>query len=80
MKTLLLFGTIALSIGGFGQVPYYVSADSLVGWWPFDGNADEAYLNVNNGTVIGATLTTDRFGSPSSAYLFNGINNKIELI
>ena len=79
MKTLLLFGTIALSIGGFGQVPYYVSADSLVGWWPFDGNADEAYLNVNNGTVIGATLTTDRFGSPSSAYLFNGINNKIEL-
>lgn len=79
MKTLLLFGTIALSIGGFGQVPYYVSTDSLVGWWPFDGNADEAYLNVNNGTVIGATLTTDRFGSPSSAYLFNGINNKIEL-
>ncbi|MDA7804285.1 T9SS type A sorting domain-containing protein [Crocinitomix sp.] len=79
MKTLLLFGTIVLSIGAFGQVPYYVSTDSLVGWWPFDGNADEAYLNVNNGTVIGATLTTDRFGSPSSAYLFNGINNKIEL-
>lgn len=79
MKTLLLFGTIVLSFGAFGQVPFYVSTDSLVGWWPFDGNADEAYLAVNNGTVIGATLTTDRFGSPSSAYLFNGINNKIEL-
>ena len=44
----------------------------LVGYWPFCGNANDASGNGNNGTVNGATLTTDRFGSASSAYSFNG--------
>jgi hypothetical protein len=33
--------------------------------------------NVYNGTVYGATLTTDRFGSTNSAYSFDGISNYI---
>ena len=42
----------------------------LVGYWPFCGNADDESGNGNNGTVNGATLTTDRFGNQDSAYIF----------
>ena len=51
-----------------GQIP----ADSLVGYWPFNGNANDESGNGNNGIVTGATLTTDRFGNPNKAYRFDG--------
>src|SRR5664280_1057369 len=36
----------------------------LVGYWPFNGNANDLSGNGNNGTVYGgATLTSDRFGN-----------------
>ncbi|KAB7728620.1 hypothetical protein F5984_17415 [Rudanella paleaurantiibacter] len=37
---------------------------------PFSGNANDASGNGNNGTVSGATLTTDRFGAANQAYSF----------
>lgn len=58
-------------------VPNYVPTNSLIGWWPFNGNAIDESANTNDGTVNGATLTTDRFGNVNSAYSFNGTNNKI---
>ncbi len=51
-------------------MPTYVPTDSLVGWWGFNGNANDESGNGNDGTVNGATLTTDRFGNPNSAYDF----------
>jgi len=42
----------------------------LVGYWPFCGNANDETGNGNNGTVNGATLTTDRFGNQDNAYIF----------
>ncbi|OYU82747.1 MAG: hypothetical protein CFE24_14320, partial [Flavobacterium sp. BFFFF2] len=51
----------------------------LVGYWPFNGNANDLSGNGNNGTVNGATLTTDRFGNANSAYSFNGSNNFIDI-
>jgi hypothetical protein len=59
------------------QVPSYVPTNGLVGYWPFNGNANDASGNGNNGTVNGATLTTDRNGNANSAYSFDGINNHI---
>jgi len=44
----------------------------LVAYYPFNGNANDASGNGNNGTVYGATLTADRFGNPNAAYSFNG--------
>jgi hypothetical protein len=35
--------------------------------------------NGHHGNVNGATLTTDRFGTPNSAYFFDGINDFIDL-
>ena len=59
------------------QVPNYVPSNGLVGWWPFNGNANDESGNGNNGTVNGATLTADRFGISNMAYSFDGINDYI---
>jgi hypothetical protein len=42
----------------------------LIAFYPFSGNAIDSSGNGNNGTVYGATLTTDRFGNANSAYSF----------
>ena len=45
----------------------------LAAYYPFDGNANDASGNSNNPVAInGVTYTTDRFGIPSAAALFNG--------
>lgn len=44
----------------------------LVGHWKFDGNAKDFTPYGNNGTVTGATLTTDRKGQVNKSYNFNG--------
>lgn len=45
---------------------------NLVGYWPFDGNANDM-AGTNHGTLNGnVTLTTDRKGNANSAYQFNG--------
>ncbi len=49
----------------------------LVAFYPFNGNANDASGNGNNGTVNGATLTQDRFGASGMAYQFDGISNLI---
>jgi hypothetical protein len=54
----LLYTTIAiLSFANFtmAQVPSYVPTNGLVGYWPFNGNANDASGNGYNGTVNGAT-------------------------
>ena len=61
----------------FAQLPAYVNNDSLVGWWPFTGNANDVSVNANNGTVTGASLVNDRFGNPQSAYSFSDYLHKI---
>ena len=61
----------------FSQVPSYVPTNGLVGWWPFNGNANDESGNGNNGTVNGATLTNDRNGNMNSAYSFDGVNDYI---
>jgi len=47
----------------------------LVAYYPFNGNAEDESGNDNDGTVNGATLTTDRNGNADSAYYFNGGND-----
>jgi hypothetical protein len=70
---LLLFTACGVS----GQVPSYVPTNGLVGWWPFNGNANDESGNGNDGTVNGATLTADRFGISDRAYGFDGVDDFI---
>ncbi len=60
-------------------IPSYVPTNGLVGWWPFNGNANDLSINANNGTVNGATLTADRYGNANKAYSFDGISNYINV-
>jgi hypothetical protein len=59
------------------QIPSYVPTDGLVGWWPFNGNANDESGNGNNGVVYLAGLTDDRFSSPNAAFIFNNGPDKI---
>lgn len=51
------------------------SATGLVAYFPFNGNANDESGNGNSGTVNGAKLTVDRFGSANKAYSFDGTND-----
>lgn len=44
--------------------------DGVVAYYDFNGDANDI-VGGNNGTVTGATLTTDRFGIANRAYSFN---------
>ena len=74
---LSLFFMLHVPCSVHAQVPSYVPTSGLVGWWPFNGNANDESGNGNNGTVNGATLTTDRFGVVNKAYSFDGTNSNI---
>ena len=76
---LLCVGLLMTTQMIFAQVPSYVPTNGLVGYWPFNGNANDQSGNGNNGTVNGATITTDRLGNENSAYDFNGVNDVINL-
>jgi hypothetical protein len=82
MKNKLLFTAIlfVIATNTFSQVPNYVPTNGLVGYWPFNGNAIDESVNANDGTVNGATLTTDRFVNINAAYNFNGTSDFISVM
>lgn len=51
--------------------------NGLVAYYTFSGNANDVTGHGHNGVVMGATLTTNRFGQANSAYAFNGSNSMI---
>ena len=66
MKKIFTFWVVLFLVGisTFGQIP----TNGLVGWWAFNGNANDLSGYGHNGTSNGASLTTDRFGNVNSAY------------
>ena len=72
-KKILSLACVLISAISFAQIP----TDGLVAHYPFNGNANDASTNSNDGTVNGATLTTDRFGNANSAYSFDGVDDDI---
>lgn len=72
MKKILISMMLSVLIGlsASAQIP----TNGLVAYYPFNGNANDVSGNNNNGTVHGATLTTDRFGNQNSAYDFISSN------
>ncbi len=86
MKTLMkttkvLFGILTITTALAAQVQALVPfTNSLVAYYPFNGNADDATGHGNNGTIIGNVVpATDRFGNASNAYHFDGSNAAIEV-
>lgn len=53
-------------------------SSSLEVYYPFNNNANNFTSSKYTSTIIGATLTTDRFNELNSAYLFNGKSDYIQ--
>ncbi|HEX7415045.1 MAG TPA: LamG-like jellyroll fold domain-containing protein [Bacteroidia bacterium] len=80
MKKIITIASLALMVNAFAQsVPSYIPTNGLVGWYPFTGNANDMSGAGNNGIVVGASLTADRFGNNNAAYYFNGTTNHISI-
>ncbi|MBI4647111.1 MAG: S-layer homology domain-containing protein, partial [Bacteroidia bacterium] len=78
MKNFIL--SLKLALVGLSSAFAQGNLDSgLVAKYYFNGNANDESGNGNNGTVNGATLTTDRFGNANSAYSFDGVNNYVSV-
>jgi hypothetical protein len=75
-KTSLIIILSCLSIFSFAQ---YSILDSLILYYPFDGNANDWSGYNFDGTVSGASLTTDHQGNANHAYYFDGVNDYIDL-
>jgi hypothetical protein len=81
MKKVLyaLIAILGFANATMAQVPSYVPTNGLVGFWPFNGNANDVSGNNLNGIVHGTTSTIDRFNQISKAYDFNGTSNYINI-
>jgi len=53
--------------------------DTLIAYFPFNGNAKDSSGFKNDGIVYNASLTQDRFGNDSSAYYFDGDQDWIDI-
>jgi len=71
--SLLFFFIFLISITAKAQVPTV----GLVGYWPFDGNANDMSGCIGHGTVYGAVLDSGRFDDFNGAYWFDGYNDRI---
>jgi hypothetical protein len=77
-QLLTILALSAIAVSTMAQVPNYVPSTGLVGWWPFNGNANDESGSGNNGAITGATLTQDRDGNSNAAYAFDGVNDLID--
>jgi hypothetical protein len=76
-KTLFALLVCMAPLCVLAQLPSYLPTDGLVGWWPFNGNANDESGNGNDGVVNGAILTSDRFGNANKAYSFDGVDDYV---
>jgi Concanavalin A-like lectin/glucanases superfamily/Secretion system C-terminal sorting domain len=74
-KLLFILISLCFSTGIFAQT----ITDSLILYYPFNGNTNDWSGNAFNGTNGGATLTADHNGIANSAYSFDGVNDYIDM-
>jgi hypothetical protein len=73
MRTIRAFVGILAIVCAFAIAGYSQSflTNGLVAYYPFNGNANDASGNGNNGTNYGATFVANQFGIANSAVHFN---------
>ncbi|GEM_PF-6744082 len=57
----------------------HVSTKYLMAYYPFNGNAMDESGKANHAAVFGAVSTTDRDNNINAAYLFDGVDDYIEV-
>lgn len=77
MKRTLLLALFSVSaITGFAQVNL---SRGLVLYLPFSGNTQDASTNGNHALNYGAVPAADEWGTPNSAYYFDGISSYMQI-
>ena len=76
---ILILIIVTLPVLVSAQLPSYLPTNGLVAWYPFNGNANDESGNGNDGVVNGALISEDRFGNSQNSYVFDGINDFIEV-
>lgn len=71
--------SIPQSVYQWTQVKPLSMFDNLAAYFPFNGNTQNELGYADPGMPFNVTPTTDRWGAPNSAYLFNGTSSYIEL-
>ena len=71
MKRLLILLLAASCLTAVGQVPDYVPADGLTGWYALDNSAIDNGPLQNHGTIHGASGVVDRHGNANGALRFD---------
>lgn len=77
MSRAVVFIFLFYSTNLFAQINL---TQGLIAYYPFSGNPNDASGNNHNGVPFNnPTLTTDKFGNSNSAYLFDGIDDFIQI-
>ncbi|RPI17460.1 MAG: LamG domain-containing protein [Ignavibacteriae bacterium] len=77
VKTFVNGNNYSSEVWRFTTIAGGSQSDSLIAYYPFNGNANDESGNNHNGQVNNASLTYDRFGSFNKAYNFNGSYSNI---
>lgn len=77
MKKDLLKSILVAALVSIAPLHAQIPTNGLEAYYPFNGNANDENTNSYNGSVSGATLSSDRNGNPNSAYSFDGIDDVI---
>jgi len=78
MKNFLKFAIVSLFLmSGFIRPAHADVTAGLVGWWKFDGNANDS-AGINNGTLIGGpSFVAGKIGS--NALSFDGVDDGVDV-
>ena len=72
-------GTSSVTFSIKKELPDYLPTNGLIGWYPFNGNANDESGNGDDGLVTGAVLVTGKSGIANSAYRFDGDGDYIDI-
>jgi len=53
--------------------------EGLIAYYPLNGDSKDYSGNNNDGAIIGATSSVDRFGNLNSAYFFDGMDDLMKI-
>ncbi|MEL6821613.1 MAG: LamG-like jellyroll fold domain-containing protein, partial [Calditrichota bacterium] len=73
------FAALLLSLLFQAYAIAQINPADLIAHYPLDGNAVDVTGNGHDGTLFGTNPTTDRFGNPSSALDFDGIDDYVAM-
>ena len=74
---ILLFLRLVV-LNASAQLPSNIPSDSLIAWFPLNGNGIDEGPNSIGFDYFSATPTENRFGESNSALSFNGVNDWIQ--